>query len=61
MNTALLTIKPEKVADFDGVYPKVIENSDTRTKEWIISFFNRILRTGRTPKLFEKAKIITIL
>jgi hypothetical protein len=30
-------------------------------EEWIVSFFNDILRTGRIPILFKHAKVIIIL
>jgi hypothetical protein len=33
LNTALLTVKSEKAAGFDGVYPEFIKNSGKRTKE----------------------------
>jgi hypothetical protein len=48
LNTALLTKKSRKAAGFNGIYPELIEISETRTKEWIVSFFNDIYRTGRT-------------
>jgi hypothetical protein len=56
-----LTSKPGKTAGFDEVYSRFIKNSETRTKEWILSFFNDILKTDRIPKLFKQVKVITIL
>jgi hypothetical protein len=48
---ALIAVKSGKAAGFDGVYPKFIKNSGTKTKEWMITFFNDILSTDRLPKL----------
>jgi hypothetical protein len=45
LNTALLTIKRRRTAGIDEVYLEFI-----RTKEWIVCFFNDILRTGKIPK-----------
>jgi Reverse transcriptase (RNA-dependent DNA polymerase) len=61
LNTALLSFKSGKAAGFDGVYPEFIKNAGLRTKEWILSFFNDVLKTGKLPKLFKQTKVITIL
>jgi hypothetical protein len=61
LNTALLVVKSRKAAGFDGVYPEFIKNSGQRTKEWIVALFNVILTSGKIPKLFKRAKVITIL
>jgi Reverse transcriptase (RNA-dependent DNA polymerase)/Endonuclease-reverse transcriptase len=61
LNTALLSFKSGKAAGFDGVYPEFIKNAGLRTKEWILSFFNDVLNTGKLPKLFKQTKVITIL
>jgi Reverse transcriptase (RNA-dependent DNA polymerase) len=58
LNEALHTVKPGKAAGIDGIYPEFILN---QTKEWIVSFFNDILSSGKIPKLFKQAKVITIL
>jgi hypothetical protein len=56
-----IRLKRRRAASFDVVYPEFIKNYGTRTKEWIVSFFNDILRMSRIPKLFKQAKVITIL
>jgi hypothetical protein len=64
LNTDLLVVKSGKAAGFDGVYPEFIKNSDHRTKEWIVALSNdilRILTSGKIPKMFKRAKVITIL
>jgi Reverse transcriptase (RNA-dependent DNA polymerase) len=61
LDMALIAVKPGKAAGFDGVCPEFLKNSGTKTKEWMITFFNDILSTGRLPKLFKQAKVITIL
>jgi hypothetical protein len=54
-------MKSAKAAGFYGVYPEFIKNSGQRTKEWIVVLFNDILTSVKIPKLFERAKVITIL
>jgi uncharacterized protein YerC len=54
-------MKSGKVAGNDGVYSEFIKNSGQRTKEWIVALFNDILTSGKIPKLFKRAKVITIL
>jgi hypothetical protein len=61
LSTALQSVKSEKVGGFDGIYLKFIKNAGTRKKEWILSFRNNVLATGRLSKLFKQAKVITIL
>jgi hypothetical protein len=56
-----LAVKSGKAVGFDGVHPEFIKNSSQRTKEWIVTLFNDILTSGKIPKLFKRAKIITIL
>jgi Reverse transcriptase (RNA-dependent DNA polymerase) len=58
---ALIAVKSGKTAGFDGVDAEFIKNSGTKTKEWMITFFNNILSTGRLPKLFRQVNVITIL
>jgi hypothetical protein len=38
-----------------------LKNTGSKTKEWIVVFFNDILATGKLPKLFKQVKVITIL
>jgi Reverse transcriptase (RNA-dependent DNA polymerase) len=47
LNNVLLNVKSGKAAGFDGVYPEFIKNAGDRT--------------GKIPKLFKQAKVITIL
>jgi hypothetical protein len=55
-----LAVKSGQAAGFDGVYPEFIKKIGQRTKEWIVVLFNDILTSGKIPKLFKRAKVITI-
>jgi hypothetical protein len=61
LESALKFVKPGTAAGFDGAYPEFIRNCGERTKEWLIAFMNDILSSARLPKLFKRAKVITIL
>ena len=61
LDVALKTLKVNKAAGFDGVYPEFLKAIGPKTKLWLIEFFNEILRTGNLPRLFKQAKIIAIL
>jgi hypothetical protein len=54
-------VKFGKAAGFDYVHTEFIKNSGQRAKEWIVTLFNDILTSGKIPKLFKRAKVITIL
>jgi hypothetical protein len=44
-----------------SVYLDFNKNSGQRTKKWNVALFNDILTSGKFPKLFKRAKVITIL
>jgi hypothetical protein len=60
IKTALMSMKSEKAAGFDGTYPEFIKNFGAQTKEWIISFMNDIVSTSKIPNLFKRAKVISL-
>jgi hypothetical protein len=58
LETALMSLKPGR---FDGIHPEFIKNFGAQTKKWIISFMNDIVSTSKIPKLFKRAKVISII
>ena len=54
-------IKVKKAPGLDEMFAEFIKHFGPNTKHWILMFFNLILITGRLPKIFKKAKIITVL
>jgi hypothetical protein len=56
-----MSLKPEKAAGFDGIYPEFIKKVGAQTKEWIISFMNDIVATSKILNLFKRAKVISII
>jgi hypothetical protein len=55
------TVKNRKAAGFDGIYPEFIKHLGPIDLNWLKSFFNDILSTGKIPPEFKKAKVIAIL
>jgi hypothetical protein len=55
------TLKNRKAAGFDGIYPEFIKHLGPIGLNWLRSFFNDILSTGKIPAEFKKAKVIAIL
>jgi uncharacterized protein YerC len=56
-----MSVKPGKAAGFDEIYHEFIKNFDAQAKEWTISFMNDIVTTSKIPKLFKRAKVISII
>lgn len=61
LNVALNTLKTNKASGIDGVFPEFLKAVGLRTKQWLLDFFNEILRTGKLPKLFKVTKVIAVL
>jgi hypothetical protein len=61
LEAALMSLKPEKAAEVDGIHPEFMKNFGAKTKEWIKSFMNDIVSTSKIPNLFKRAKVITII
>jgi hypothetical protein len=55
------TLKNRKAAGFDGIYPEFIKHLGPIGLNWLRSFFNDIVSTGKIPNEFKKAKVIAIL
>jgi hypothetical protein len=55
------TLKNRKAAGFDGIYPEFIKHLGPIGLNWLRSFFNDILSTGKIPAEFKKAKVIAVL
>jgi hypothetical protein len=53
LESAIITIKPGKAAGLDGIYPEFIRNFGPKTKEWLLSFYNDIISTGKLPTIFK--------
>jgi hypothetical protein len=54
-------VKSGKAAGFDGVYPEFIKNSGQRTKEWIVAFFNDILKSVKFRNWSSAPKLLRSL
>ena len=61
LETAIKDLKIRKAPGFDNIFAEFIKNFGLSTKIWILGFFNLILVSGCVPKVFKKAKIITVL
>jgi hypothetical protein len=55
------TLKNRKAAGFDDIYPEFINHLGPIGLNWLRSFFNDILSTGKIPPEFKKAKVIAIV
>jgi hypothetical protein len=55
------TLKNRKAAGFDGIYPEFIKHLGPIGLNWLRSFSDDILSTGKIPAEFKQAKVIAIL
>ena len=62
LESAICTMKTGKAAGMDGIYIEFIKNFKIKAKQWLLSFFNQILKDGNLPRnFFKRAKIIAIV
>jgi hypothetical protein len=61
MQEVVKTLKNRKAVGFDGIYLEFIKHLGRIGLNWLRSFFNDILLTGKIPPEFKKAKVTAIL
>lgn len=61
LEAAISDLKTRKAPGFDNMFAEFIKHFGIETKKWMLEFFNLILMTGKMPKVFKRAKIITVL
>lgn len=54
-------MKQGKAPGPDGVFPEFLKNLGNLAKQWLLDFFNDLLRTGEIPNVFRHSKILAIL
>lgn len=60
LEQALASVRINKAAGFDEMYPEFLKNAGPKTKQWLLQLFNIILITGKLPTKFRAAKVIAI-
>lgn len=61
INIAIKSMKQGKAAGVDGIFNEFIINSGEKIRNWLAQFFSNMLRNGKIPPIFSKAKILAIL
>ena len=58
---ALLSkLKTGTAAGYDNILPEFLKHMGQRAREWLTSFFTRIVHEKRTPRVWRQAKIIAM-
>ena len=61
LDTALKHLKAGKAAGLDDLCPEVIKHFGIKAKSWLIALFNTCATTYRIPKIWSKARVISLL
>ena len=61
LETAIQDLKTRKAPGFGNMFAEFIKHFGINTREWILALFNLILVSSCVPKMFKKAKIITVI
>src|SRR6195952_5295670 len=61
LQAAIQLTKVRKAAGFDGIYPEFVTHLGVISLNWLVSFYNDILISGRLPKEFKQSKVIAVL
>lgn len=60
LETALTSVKRNKLPGLNGVLPEFLLNLEPAAKRYLTSLYSSIIKTGRIPKQFKETKIVVL-
>jgi len=60
ISAALQKTKPATVPGYDNIHVEFVKNLGPKARSWLSKFFSRIMATHSIPKIWRKAKVITV-